>query len=199
MGLPWKLNAPELPSNYQSARSQLNKLLDKLRQQPEQLKLYDNIIKEQLNNAFIEEVPGKVDHTEGHYLPHHAVRKDSVTTPIRVVFNCSSKAAKNVACLNDCLYVGPNLTELLGDVLLKFRTKEFGFVADISKAFLRIGLKEHDRNYTKFLWPENPFQPDGKYKVYRFKSVLFGSCSSPFLLCGTLRHHFQKSERPELG
>ena len=95
--------------------------------------------------------------------------------------------------------MGPNLTELLGDVLLNFWTKEFGFVADISKAFLRIGLKEHDRNYTKFLWPENPFQPDGKCKVYRFRSVLFGSCSSPFLLCSTLRHHFQKSERPEIG
>ena len=36
VGLPWKLNTPELPSNYQSARSQLNKLLDKLRQKHEQ-------------------------------------------------------------------------------------------------------------------------------------------------------------------
>ena len=115
------------------------------------------------------------------------------------MFNCSFRPTKESNSLNDCLYKGPNLTENLGDVLLKFRTKKYAYVADISKAFLRIGLKETDRDVTKFLWPERPQEENSPLRIYRFKSVLFGSCSSPFLLCSTLKTHFQKSDYPEIG
>ena len=199
VGLPWKLNCPELPSNYYQARGHLKNLLHKLKQKPGQLAIYNNIIEDQLQKGFIEEVPNPGNTKLGHYLPHMAVAKDSTTTPVRVVFNCSARATKDQASLNDCLYVGPNLTENLGNVLLNFRTQKYGFVADISKAFLRIGLKERDRDFTKFLWPQDPFVSDGPLREYRFKSVLFGSCSSPFLLCSTLKYHFQNSDRPEIG
>ena len=174
-------------------------MLKKLHQNQTHLDLYHRVIQEQLQNNFIEKVPGVVDHKIGHYLPHHDVLKDSMTTPIRVVFNCSSRATKDVASLNDCLYTGPNLTGKIGGMRLKFRTKEYAYVADISKAFLRIGLKEGDRNFTKYLWPENPNDPDSPLITYRFKSVLFGSCSSPFLLCSTLKHHFEKIKESEIG
>ena len=43
-----------------------------------------------------------------HYLPHQAVvRQESATTKVRVVYDASSKGSKSVACLNDCLHVGP--------------------------------------------------------------------------------------------
>lgn len=89
--------------------------------------------------------------------------------------------------------------EILGDVLLKFRTGRFGFVADNSKAFLRISLTEADRNYANFVWPEDSFQTGGRIKTYRFQLVMFGSCFSPFLLWRTPRHHFQHLEIPEIG
>ena len=79
-------------------------------------------------------------------------------------------------------------------VLLKFRTNPFAFAADISKAFLRVGLQEEDRDYTRFLWPENPLDPESNFITYRFRSVLFGATSSPFLLQATLTHHLNKSE-----
>ena len=197
--LPWKLNAPSLPTNYTNARGQLIHMWSKLRKKESMLLKYDQIIKSQLENKFIEKVEEPVNHNIGHYLPHHAVKKDSVTTPIRVVFNCSSKASKQGNSLNDCLYTGPNLTENLINVLVKFCVNPYAIVADISKAFLRIGLKEEDRDFTKFLWPKNPNEVNSPLEVYRFKSVLFGSCSSPFLLCTTLQHHFNKAGCPELG
>ena len=197
--LPWKLNAPSLPTNYTNARGQLMHMWSKLKKNETMLQKYDQIIKSQLENKFIEKVEEPVNHNIGHYLPHHAVKKDSVTAPIRVVFNCSSKASKQGSSLNDCLYKGPNLTENLINVLIKFRVNPYAIVADISKAFLRIGLKEDDRDFTKFLWPKNPNEVNSPLEVYRFKSVLFGSCSSPFLLCTTLQHHFNKAGCPELG
>ena len=95
MGLPWKFKWSELPTIYSQAKGHLYNLLSKLREQPHQLEIHDDIIKDQLESYFIEEVPGKLNHTVGHYLPHFAVTKDSETTPIRVVFNCSSRASRN--------------------------------------------------------------------------------------------------------
>ena len=40
--------------------------------------------------------------------------------------------------LNDCLHVGPSLTPMIFDVLLKFRTNHVALVGDTEKAFLNI-------------------------------------------------------------
>ncbi|KAG1679331.1 hypothetical protein GQR58_012968 [Nymphon striatum] len=56
---------------------------------------------------FIEKVDNENVH-EGHYLPHRAVHKESLTTPIRIVFDCSYKTQDNPS-LNDCLQKEPRL------------------------------------------------------------------------------------------
>lgn len=188
--LPWKVNTPSLPSNYSMALGQLKTLTSAL-QSRDEVKMYHDIIKSQLDNDFIEMVPRASPQDKCHYLPHHGVKKDSVTTPLRIVFNCSAKRGNNPS-LNDCLMTGPSLTEKLGDVLLKFRINQHAYSADISKAFLRIGLQEPDRDFTRFLWYENPETLDQPC-TYRFKSVLFGATSSPFLLQATIDHHLKKS------
>ena len=131
-----------------------------------------------------------------HYIPHHGVLKDSDTTPLRIVYNCSARDGKDSPSLNDCLIKGPSLTEKLGDVLLKFRVNESAFCADISKAFLRVGLQSADRDYTRFLWFRDPQNPEAGLDTYRFASVLFGSTSSPFLLMATLDYHLSRSDSP---
>ena len=75
-----------------------------------------------------------------HYLPHHSVAKESSSTPLRVVFNCSSKSGLQQISLNDCLMTGPSLTKKLVDVLVRFRKGQFVYTADIVKAFLQVGL-----------------------------------------------------------
>ena len=117
-----------------------------------------------------------------------------MTTPLRIVFNASAKAKSSDQSLNDALETGPSLTEKLIDSLLNFRVSKFAIVGDISKAFLRIGLQEIDRDYVRFLWSEDPSLPP---KTYRFKSILFGSTSSPFLLQATLFKHFETCD-PQL-
>ena len=102
--------------------------------------------------------------------------------------------SKTTASLNDCLLTGPSLTEKLGISLVKFRTQQFAFVADIEKAFLQVGLQPHHRDFTRFLWLEDPFDEFSPIKTYRFTSVLFGATCSPFLLQMTLQYHFSQSE-----
>ena len=71
------------------------------------LKVYSGIIEEQLECGFIEEVPDSELSKPCHYIPHHGVHKDSTTTPLRIVYDCSSREAKHLASLNDCLEKGP--------------------------------------------------------------------------------------------
>ena len=56
-----------------------------------------------------------------HYLPHHPViREDKDATEVRIAFNASTKG--NGPGLNECLYKGPQLTPLIFEILLRFRT-----------------------------------------------------------------------------
>ena len=116
----------------------------------------DDLIQTQLQADFIKLVHNATPvEGETHYLPHHAVKNDSITTPLRIVFDCSVKVGSNPS-LNDCILTGPTLTTKLGDALLDFRTQKYGTVGDISKAFIRIGLQTCARYFTWFLWFSDP-------------------------------------------
>nr|XP_045584796.1 uncharacterized protein LOC123746940 [Procambarus clarkii] len=193
--LPWKLNHQQLPLNLFMALNQMKSQVLHFNRQPDKLKLCHEIIQQQLNNKFIK-VFTNDNPKEGHYLPHHAVLKDSITTPIRIVFNCSDKAKQNSVSLNDCLQTGPSLTQRLYDVLLRFCIGTYAYKANISKAFLKVGLQEEDCNYIKFLWIKDPCDPLSEMITYRFASVFFGATSSTFLLQTTLDKHLKKSNSP---
>ena len=57
-----------------------------------------------------------------------------------------------------------------------------------------VQLREEDRDYTRFLWFENPVDPNSNLIIYRFRVVLFGARSSPFLLNATIRKHLSMLE-----
>ena len=46
IGLPWKDNIPNLPSNYGLSFSRLNSLVNRLKRDPEILEQYDNVIRD---------------------------------------------------------------------------------------------------------------------------------------------------------
>ncbi|GFU97372.1 integrase catalytic domain-containing protein [Trichonephila clavipes] len=98
----------------------------------------------------IERVPEVELNNECHYLPHRPVIKlDSATTKIRSVFDASARE-KGKPSLNDCLYKGVNLIELIPDILDRFRIYPVGIVADIEKAFLMLSVAPKDRDYLRF-------------------------------------------------
>ena len=86
---PWKEDRPYLPTNISICKKRTTTLVHKLKQTPELLNIYDNIIKDQEKRGFIERVNDDDTTENTHYLPHRPVKKDSVTTPIRIVYDCS--------------------------------------------------------------------------------------------------------------
>ncbi|XP_006825480.1 uncharacterized protein LOC102803144 [Saccoglossus kowalevskii] len=150
--LPWKENHPVLPTNRRIVEKRTRHMVRKL--PSDLLPVYDRIIKEQEHRGFIERLDSD-NPNQGHYLLHHAVKKDSPTTPIRIVYDCSCNTCQTPS-LNDCLDKGPMLLNDLAGILLRFRTHPIALVSDLEKAFLHVALHEEDREFTKFLWLSDP-------------------------------------------
>ena len=191
--LPWRDGHENLPSNYQLSLARLKSQVRKLQKEPAILEQYDSVITEQISSGVIEKVSDEDEPVAVHYIPHLAViRKQAKTTKLRIVYDASAKSSKTSVSLNECLLKGPSLNPLLFHILLRFREKRTALVGDIEKAFLNVEVYEADRNFLRFLWLENPKDPNSKIIMYRFCRVVFGLNASPFLLNATLRHHISK-------
>ena len=191
---PFKDDHDLLPDNYLHCKHRLNNLTKKLSTNSDLLNTYNGIIKSQLESGMIERVV-ESDSSVGqiHYLPHRPVIKPEKNTKVRMVYDASSNTTG--PSLNDCLYPGPSLCESLFGVLLRFRINCVAFIADIEKAFLQIKLHPKDKDFVRFIWFKdlNNLNIDNiqtaEQAIYRLCRVLFGVCSSPFLLTGTFIHH----------
>ena len=140
------------------------------------MKTYDQIIKEQERRVFMEKVSPTLQSGNGqtHYIPHHHVRKESSTTPIRVMYDCSCWMSNHHPSLNDYLEVGPPMVnDDLCSILIHFRAHKFGLTTDTEKAFLVMQLHNDDQDFTRFLWLSNPENPESEFEAYRFKVVLW--------------------------
>ena len=197
--LPWKVPHPPLPDNYDLSVKRLSNLLKCLHQDPEVFREYDSVIREQLRKGIVEvvEKPGEGEVGKTHYQPHHAVIRDKATTKLRVVYDASDRS--DGAALNDCLYTGPPLVENIFDILLRFLANRVALTGDVEKAFLMVGITNEDRDVLRFLWVDDVQKKCPEIVVLRFTRVVFGVCSSPFLLNATLKYHIEgyKNEDPE--
>lgn len=72
---------------------------------------------------------------------------------MRVVFDSSAKF--DDTSLNDVMLCGPDLTNNLVGVLLRFRKDAVAVVADIEQMFIGFIVSEEHRNYLRFLWHRN--------------------------------------------
>ncbi|XP_063544854.1 uncharacterized protein LOC134753023 [Cydia strobilella] len=193
---PWIEYPPDLPSNFGLALGRLKSNLKRL--DLHLIKEYDVILKEQLDLGIIEVVTRGSDLNADHpihYLAHHMVKQDGGGKG-RIVYDASAKTTGQKS-LNECLYSGPSMLEDLTALLLKFRTKRYGILADVEKAFLQVALQEDDRDVTGFLWLKDTTKEatEDNLLYLRFCRVPFGVVASPFLLTATIRHYISQSNK----
>ena len=136
--LLWK----ESHDNYANSLGRMKgQLMRRLKREPELMREYDSITREQVDLGIVEAV-AQVYRV---HLPHQAaIRKDAVTKKVRIVYDASSKESKTGTSLNDCLHVGPPLNPLLYSILLRFRENRIAPVGDIEKVFFN-GEVDHRR------------------------------------------------------
>jgi len=118
----------------------------------------------------------KADPGKCWYLPHHGVYHPRKPHKIRVVFDCSCQYKGQ--SLNHELMQGPNLTNSIVGVLIRFRKEQFAVMADIEQMFFQVRVPEDQRNFMRFVW-----WPDGNTDAdpedYQMCVHLFGGVSSP--------------------
>ena len=205
VGFPWVAGeAPsqeDLDSNCEMVRSRFDAIMKTLDKDPERRAQYEEVHRKEVDSDFVERVgPEVLDNPD---IPKHWIHSFPVyktdpgaTTKCRRVFDASLHR-RGGRSLNDMLFKGEKLTPHILEVCLRLRLLQYLLTADISKAFMRMGLKEADRNYTLFFVRKDWKDPNSEVLVFRFKSVLFGATSSPFLLNCTIADILGNHDYPE--
>ncbi|XP_003742088.1 uncharacterized protein LOC100899321 [Galendromus occidentalis] len=193
--LPFKKNLqPGL--NLALARARLRSLERSLEKSKMREK-YAEEIQSFLDSKFIEPVPeGQQPSSLTSYLPHkEVIKQESLKTKLRIVFDASAKE-KGCLSLNDTLHTGPNLTQDMLAVLMRFRTKKVVLLADVEKSFPQIVIREAHRGTLRFLWRAKGSQEP---QVFRLTRNYFGFASSSFILaiCTRTLLRWHKSKNPE--
>ncbi|GFX15531.1 integrase catalytic domain-containing protein [Trichonephila clavipes] len=188
VALPWVLDNKLLSSNRKLAENRLESTKRKLIATGK-FDEYQDVLDLWLSGKISEEVNDDKENFV-HYLPHRPVIKENSTSKIRPVFDASTRT-KGSPSLNDCLEKGPNFIEVIPTILNHFRKYKIGVISDIEKAFLRIGVREQDRDFLRFMWYDR--ENRDRNKIYRHRRVVFGVTSSPFLLGAILNHHLDNA------
>ncbi|XP_069988601.1 uncharacterized protein [Penaeus vannamei] len=110
------------------------------------------------------------------YLPHHPVLNPKKPEKCRIIFDCAAKYGGS--SLNDHVHQGPDLTNGLVGVLLRFRQGVVGFMANIEFMFHQVRVTPEDRDSLRFLWFENnnTSQP---LQTLQMTAHIFGRVWSP--------------------
>ena len=196
--LPWFEDKVKLvPSNYKIALKVLDKVTSFL-QRENLTEKYEEVFNKQLEAGIIEEIEvSPQDYENFTWIPHRPVLKteEQVTTKIRPVFNCSLKSSKELPSLNEAAYPGIDLLSSLLKLMLVFRTNEYTLLSDIKQAFLMIRLKnEFDKNRFCFFWKRR-----NKLVKFRYRTIVFGYTSSPFILHYIMKYHAQQFHKDKIS
>ncbi|GBL87259.1 hypothetical protein AVEN_28792-1 [Araneus ventricosus] len=127
VALPWLAVDPPVYDMYDVAESRLLSVIKRLLKE-NIFEVYDYVLKQ-----------------------WPVLKPSSATTQVRPVFDASFKRP-GYASLNECLSVGPSLSEQIPPLPLRFRTGAIGVIADIKQAFLQLSVIPEDRDFFRLLW-----------------------------------------------
>ncbi|XP_070562373.1 uncharacterized protein [Ptychodera flava] len=179
LNLPWRYDTPSLPCNKHIAEKRLNVLRRRLLKDPALHEKYSATIDDYIKQGHARQVSGEThekNDTLLWYLPHHPVVHPNKPDKVRVVFDCAAKCGGT--SLNDQLLQGPDLTNSLVGVLLRFRQYPIALVADIKQMFHQVHVTPKDSNALRFLWwPKGDLSK--KPVDHQMRVHLFGATSSP--------------------
>ena len=172
---PWTKDPYLLPNNFAMAKAMLfstEKRLLKLGSdycdayQAEMVSYKDRGIARKLSIEERKNYKGPV-----FYIPHTEVLKpDSLSTPIRIVFNSSIKFCG--FSLNDMWAKGPDVLNSLFGILLRIREFPIAFTCDLSKMYNQIALSSFDMHCHRILWRD--FDQSRQPDHYVLTSATFG-------------------------
>ncbi|XP_038061252.1 uncharacterized protein LOC119731982 [Patiria miniata] len=187
MDIPFKERPPHLPNDRLMAEHRLKLLGKRLSKDPSLKEKYTSGIHDLLQKGYAEPVPAEdIDRRDGcvWYLPHHPVINPPKPDKVRIVYDCAARYQGT--SLNDTVYQGPDLTNKLIGVLLRFRQERIALMADIEGMFHQVRVSMADRDALRFLWWKGD-DIESQPLMYRMTAHLFGGVWSPSCANFTLK------------
>ena len=175
VGLPLRNEKVKMPNNRCVAEQRITCLRRKLQKNPEFFEDYKSFMHTIIEKGYAIQVPPHQlnrDDNRVFYIPHHGVYHPK-KKKFRMVFDCT--ASFQDRSLNSELLQGPDMTNTLVGVLLRFREEPVALMADIESMFYQVKVPEHDADLLRFLW-----WPNGKLtepvEEFRMAVHLFAKC-----------------------
>jgi len=167
-----------------STERRLHAIERRLERDPDLKVQYHNFMKEYEQLGHMEPAIQQEGNNRCYFLPHHLVFKEtSSITKTRVEFYGSAKTSNGLS-LNDILQVGATVQPDLYTIVLRFRTHQVCFTADIVKMYRQIVVHPEDRDLQRILWR---YSTDKPIQEYRLTTVTYGTSSAPFLATRSLK------------
>ena len=193
--LPFKSSRQRLPNNRQQALHRAKILDSSLKSNSVKRSHFVTFMKEIFDSEHAERAPPLNDTEECWYLPLFGVYHPKKPDQIRGVFDASVK--HQGVSLNDVLLSGPDLTNSLLGVLLRFRKEPIAMTADVKKMFYCFLVSEKHRNFLRFFWYLDN-DPNSELVEYRMRVHVFGNSPSPSVASYGLRKIAERS-REDFG
>ena len=189
--LPFRSNQPRLPNNKAQAITRAIILERNLKKNPLKREHFITFMTSIFEKGYAEVAPPLKEKEECWYLPIFGVYHPKKPNQLRGVFD--SSAQFDGISLNNVLMSGPDSTNSLLGILLRFRKEKVGLIADIEKMFYSFYVREDHRNYLRFLWYRNNY-PSENMIEYRMCVHVFGNSPSPAVATYGLRKTVQNSQ-----
>ena len=177
-----------LGCNFNLSKKILKSSLNKLRKNPEHLRMVDKVFKKQEESKVIERLSDlksfMKENDSCSFMAHMPVFKmNHQSTKCRVVFLsnvCDRNSGGSIKFNhNQTILPGPCLNRKISTALLNIRFDKYLLCFDLVKAFLQIGLLPEDQTKLCFLWFRDVER--GDFEIVGFKSLRlpFGLRCSP--------------------
>ncbi|XP_030761095.1 uncharacterized protein LOC115886162 [Sitophilus oryzae] len=178
VSIPLKDSLEKLGESKTQAEKRFLALERKMARNPDFKNEYVKFMREYEALGHMRKISGVNEPLISYFMPHHGVfKQDSLTTRLRVVFDCSAPTTTGVS-MNNLQMVGPTIQSDLLSILLRFRTYTFVIAADIAKMYRQILVKPDQRSLQRIIWRENSSDP---LNTYELLTVTYGTSSAAFL------------------
>ena len=183
--LPLRNKEPMLPNNRSMAVKRLKSVKNKMLRDTDYRNSYVSFMESMFNKGQARKVDPQTKAREGMvwYVPHHGVYHPR-TKKFRTVMDCSAEF--DGRSLNSELLQGPDNTNLLLGVFLRFREYNIPFMGDLEQMFFQIFVSENQRSLLRFLWWKDG-DVQNEPEDYEMCVHLFGAVSSPSVAGYALR------------
>ena len=160
---------------------------------PELEERYRTVMKEYIAKGYAPKLASEEAEDTGPrtwYLPHFPILNPNKPGKVRIVFDAAAEYGGT--SLNNNLLQGPDCTNDLVGVLLRFRQDHTVIVADIESMFHQVKVREQDQDSSRFLWLDG--SSDERPDEYVMTALIFGATDSPFTANSMLKQTADDNE-----